>query len=91
MVRQGLGLFLIGSPRNAPPSSFSCPLPSAAGAAVTGGPLPLAQPFCNHLAGSAGTGLGGRGVDSEDGQSQGVNEGAWQGRGSQRRRGRQCG
>lgn len=24
---QGLGLFLIGSPRNVPPSSFSCPLP----------------------------------------------------------------
>lgn len=27
MDRQGLGLFLIGTPRNVPPSGFSCPLP----------------------------------------------------------------
>lgn len=42
-----------------------------------GGPLPLAQPFCNRLAGSAR-----KGVDSENGQSQGVSKGTWQGRGS---------
>lgn len=31
---QGLGLFLVGSPRNVPLSTSSCPLLSAAGAAV---------------------------------------------------------